>query len=129
MTRINVGIHPYELPNKLLLAEHREITRIPNAIRSGKINLDNLPTQFTLGKGHVRFFYNKLEYLRKRYGALLKKCKQRGFQVTDKTNSFDCCTEYPHLFQDYQEQPQDRQIIIDRIKSKGFKLQREYSSV
>ena len=33
MTRINVGILPKELSNKHLIAEHREIKRIPNCIK------------------------------------------------------------------------------------------------
>jgi hypothetical protein len=33
MTRINTGIPPKELTDKHLLAEHREIKRIPNCIK------------------------------------------------------------------------------------------------
>jgi hypothetical protein len=32
MTRINVGVHPSELSTKHLIAEHREIKRIPNNV-------------------------------------------------------------------------------------------------
>ena len=63
MTRINVGIPPAELTDKHLLAEHREIKRIPNCIAKGKYNMEGIPDKFKLGKGHVKFFYNKLEYL------------------------------------------------------------------
>ena len=63
MTRINVGIPPAELINQHLIAEHREIKRIPNCIAKGKYNMDNIPRRFKLGKGHVKFFYDKLEYL------------------------------------------------------------------
>jgi hypothetical protein len=35
MTRINCGIPPAELTNKHLIAEHREIIRIFNAIAEG----------------------------------------------------------------------------------------------
>lgn len=67
MTRINVGIPPRELTNKHLTAEHREIKRIPNAVKTGKAKMVGIPAQFTLGTGHVKFFYNKLGYLRQRY--------------------------------------------------------------
>jgi hypothetical protein len=56
MTRINLGICPRRLPRVALLAEHREITRIPNAVRSGRASIRNIPSRFTLGTGHVRFF-------------------------------------------------------------------------
>ena len=62
MTRINVGIPPEELTDKHLLAEHREIKRIPNCIAKGKYNMDGIPDRFKLGKGHVKFFYNMNDY-------------------------------------------------------------------
>lgn len=46
MTRINCGIPPSELTNKHLLAEHREIKRIPNAIAKGKFSMTNQPKEF-----------------------------------------------------------------------------------
>ena len=56
MTRINCGISPDELPDKILLAELREIKRIPNAIQKGRYSLDGIPDQFKLGTGHVKLF-------------------------------------------------------------------------
>ena len=88
MTRINAGIHPSELCNKHLLAEHREIKRIPNIIKSGKANLVNIPKEFTLGKGHVKFFYNKLLYLKKRYIEIYNELRHRDFSVTYFGDSF-----------------------------------------
>ena len=37
MTRINVGINPADLTGKHLIAEHREIKRIPNCIAKANI--------------------------------------------------------------------------------------------
>lgn len=82
MTRINSGIDPSELNNAMLIAEHREIKRIPNAVKSGRFHLEGQPTQFTLGKGHVKFFYDKLAYLRRRYEVIYAECKKRGLNVT-----------------------------------------------
>ena len=62
MTRINCGIPPCELTDKHLMAEHREIKRIPNCIKKGRYSMTGQPEVFTLGKGHVKFFYNKLKY-------------------------------------------------------------------
>ena len=70
MTRINVGVLPKELHDKHLIAEHREIKRIPNTIRNGRFKLDGQPSEFKLGKGHVKFFYDKLMYLKNRYERL-----------------------------------------------------------
>ena len=82
MTRINAGYNPKRLTDKHLLAEHREIKRIPNMVRSGKAKLDNIPSTFTMGKGHVKFFYNKLKWLFNKYNNIYLECKRRGFNVT-----------------------------------------------
>ena len=63
------------------MAEHRELTRIPNAVAKGKYHLKGQPTEYKLGEGHVRFFFNKLAFLKKRYDALHAECKARGFNV------------------------------------------------
>ena len=39
MTRINAGIPVQSLSGKHLIAEHREIKRIPNCIGKGKYNM------------------------------------------------------------------------------------------
>lgn len=121
MTRINVGVHPYELPNKLLLAEHREITRIPNAIISGKAKIVNIPKKFTLGKGHVKFFYNKLLFLEKRYKQIYEECRKRQFNIQNKKNSFLGPFDI-NLLNDYDPCQADRDLIVERIMSKGFYL-------
>lgn len=121
MTRINVGIEPEELPNKLLLAEHREITRIPNAIKSGRAKFKDIPLEFTLGRGHVKFFYLRCSYLKRRYAAILRECRKRQFNVTDKSTAF---TQLPPEATSVKFSPgtRERTIILERIASKGFSL-------
>ncbi|MDP8033838.1 pyrimidine dimer DNA glycosylase/endonuclease V [Pasteurella atlantica] len=80
MTRINV-VSPTELCDQHLLAEFRELTRIPNAVAKGKYNLVGMPDDYKLGTGHVRFFFNKLRFLKKRYQDLYEECKARQFNV------------------------------------------------
>lgn len=80
MTRINL-VPPSELCDQHLLAEHRELTRIPNAVAKGKFNLQGQPADYKLGEGHVRFFFNKLAFLKRRYDELHQECKARGFNV------------------------------------------------
>jgi hypothetical protein len=120
MTRINTGIRACELPDKLLLAELREIKRIPNVISRGNYRMENIPEQFTLGTGHVKFFYNKLEYLLERYNELRDEAIERGFNVSDFT---DAWSNVPiNLMNNYQETLRDRSLLIERIHEKGFDL-------
>ena len=74
MTRINAGIPVQQLNGKHLIAEHREIKRVPNLVRYNieKGNpISGIPPKFTLGKGHVKFFYDKLVILGKGILAIL----------------------------------------------------------
>lgn len=87
MTRVNL-VPVEELSDQHLLAEHREIKRIPNVILSGRYNLFGIPSQYTMGTGHVKFFYNKLTFLVVRYEALYKECLYRGFNVQNYIESF-----------------------------------------
>lgn len=113
MTRINIGVPPRELTNKHLIAEHREIKRIPNVISKGKYNLKGVPSQFTLGKGHVSFFYDKLGYLKERYVSLYNECITRGFNVQ---NYEDCWDGVPdELMNNYVPTERDILIITERI--------------
>jgi len=89
MTRINVGINPKDLSQAMLIAEHRELKRIPNLVRKGKFRMEGQPKVFTLGTGHVKFFYDKLGYLKVRYESLYAECLRRGFAVTWFGNAWD----------------------------------------
>lgn len=120
LTRINAGIMPEELPSKLLLAEHREIKRIPNMIASGKAKITNIPKNFSLGTGHVKFFYDKQSYLFSRYRSLYDECLKRQFNIQ---NYSECWLSIPkNLLNDWMPSASDRQIIVERIESKGFSL-------
>lgn len=82
MTRINV-IRPQDLLDQHLLAEHRELPRVftqaAAAHAAGRRPV--IPPRYTLGKGHVTFFYDKLPWLARRHAALTRECVARGFQV------------------------------------------------
>ena len=116
MTRINVGIPPAELVNKHLLAEHREIKRIPNCVAKGKYNMDRIPERFKLGKGHVKFFYNKLLYLKNRYIKLYVECVKRGFNVQYYIGAWNNIPK--ELMNDYRVKANDIRIIRERINHK-----------
>lgn len=117
MTRINVGVFPSELSDKHLLAEHREIKRIPNKVSSGKFKLDGIPGRFKLGTGHVKFFYDKLLYLRNRYESLYEECVRRGFNIT---YFGDAWNNVPgDLMNDYSATEDDRRIVMERIRERS----------
>lgn len=118
MTRINVGIPPHTLHDKHLLAEHREMVRIPNLVRK-KLEAGKpfaIPAVFNLGRGHVTFFYNKLGYLQSRYFRVHAECKRRGFNVTDFSSAFAHLPS--EFFQDYKPTDRDRSIIQERINQR-----------
>ena len=121
MTRINVGIPPAELVNQHLIAEHREIKRIPNCIAKGKYNMDGIPDKFKLGTGHVKFFYNKLLYLKNRYISLYNECIKRGFNVQNYIKAWDNVPK--ELMNDYIVQDNDIKIIKQRINERRPKRQ------
>ena len=113
MTRINIGIPPKQLTDKHVMAAHRELKRIPNVVSKGRYNLKTAPPQFTLGKGHVSFFYDKLGYLKKRYVELYNECRARGFNVQCYISSWDGVPS--QLMNDYTPTQRDIDIVSERI--------------
>lgn len=120
MTRINL-VPPQELCDQHLLAEHRELTRIPNAVAKGKFSLKGQPSDYKLGEGHVRFFFNKLGFLKKRYDLLHAECKARGFNVQYFWQN-ELPTN-PNLWLDYEPTEQalkaNRERIAERMPAKA----------
>ena len=113
MTRINCGIPPKELTDKHLLAEHREIKRVPNVIKSGRFSMNGQPDLFCLGTGHVKFFYNKLGYLYKRYIQIHYECKRRNFNVTNYKEAWGGVPI--EMMNNYRPTDRDRAIVRERI--------------
>ena len=116
MTRINLGIPVQELTREHLIAEHREIKRIPNAIRTGKAVVKDIPEQFRLGTGHVKFFYDKLGYLRERYEQIYQECLARGYDVTYYGAAWDDIPE--SLLGSYEPTESDVAAVRARIQEK-----------
>lgn len=112
MTRINAGIPVVCLCDEHLLAEHREIKRIPNSKLLG-----NPPDDFKLGKGHVTFFKDKSVFTLKRYIDIYNECKSRKFSVTDYSSAWKDCVGYDYT-------PTDKCIILisDRIIERLSKM-------
>lgn len=82
MTRINV-INPVELTDQHLLAEYRELPRVfTQAAKAIAKGIVVGPSAYTLGKGHVTFFYSRTDYLSKRQAQIIAELTSRGFNLT-----------------------------------------------
>ena len=100
MTRINV-VPVSELSSKHLVAEYREIARLPNNLKkslnrkSKPFSLSEIPPKYVLGKGHVKFFFNKFKYLKNRFEELVNEMIKREYShnYTD-SSIFDVESEY-----------------------------------
>ena len=85
MTRINSDLDPKLLKRAHLVAELREITMVPAALRRSTRTktiqdiLQSIPIKFTLNTGHVKFFYNKLGFLQTRFNKLADEMERRGY--------------------------------------------------
>jgi deoxyribonuclease (pyrimidine dimer) len=120
MTRINSGISVKRLTDEHLLAEHREIKRLPaclkKSIDSGKPI--NIPQTFRLGKGHVKFFFDKMLFIKKRYKEIYEECLARGFTLTDFSSNFD--TVPLQYLNDYTPTKEETVLLEKRIKERFF---------
>lgn len=80
MTRINC-VPPAELCGKHLVAEYRELPRVFALVRAalGRQEQPASVDRYTLGKGHVRFFYARLAWLARRQAELIAEMLRRGY--------------------------------------------------
>lgn len=113
MTRVNASVRASELSNSMLFAEYREIKRIPNTIKSGKAVIKGIPVEFKLEKNHVKFFYNKILYLKRRSDELYLECLKRGIKAEDYSDCYENIP--PHLYNDWQETDSARKLLKERI--------------
>ena len=111
MTRINAGIPVEKLSDQHLLAEHREIKRIPRTTFKSPP-----PSKFTLGGGHVLFFSDKPSYTFKRYKELYRECLSRGFNVEDYSSNWGSLSGV-HYSPSISDASLVRERIIERASS------------
>lgn len=91
MTRINV-VPTSELTTKHLVAEYREITRLPKNLqvslsRKKPFSMSEIPSAYTLGTGHVKYFYDKMLFLQRRFEDLVSEMLSRGYNPTYRDSS------------------------------------------
>ena len=120
MTRINL-VPITELSDQHLVAEYREIFMVGPSLQRSLKSLnwnktkETLPKEFTLNKGHVKFFYNKGKYLYNRYLELIKEMKNRGMNP-DPLRKFKREQWPDELFNDWTPSANDLEIIRERIQ-------------
>jgi deoxyribonuclease (pyrimidine dimer) len=126
MTRINSAIRARLLTDEHLLAEHREIKRMPSvyAKRKQKGSLGVIPEEFTLGAGHVIFFIDKGRFTLSRYRELYEECLQRGFTVTNYISLWDIYEEVD--FNDHQPTEKEKAVLIERITERIHSSPKEH---
>ena len=118
MTRINC-IPPQELTGPHLVAEYRELPRIFTLARAAIGRGENPddprnPRSYTLGKGHVRFFYPRLGFLVQRQQSLIDEMLRRGYQPSYQSTA--------HLIEGIPEQwcadwqPDEAAITINKAR-------------
>lgn len=127
MTRINAGVNPKYLMDEHLLAEHREIRRLPLFWESGlgTGNINRIPKSFTLNTGHISFFLDKFQYTYNRNKLLNDECINRGYTITDFSSNWSKVTD-KNYWGDYFETLQDASIITKRIMQKVAASPKKY---
>lgn len=119
MTRINSAIHPRCLTDQHLKAELRELPRIFTAVRKridqGK-DFNDVPSHFTLGTGHVKFFYDKCAFLTERHIFLRAEFATRYGHMYEFDPSGYIVAE--HLCNDYTPTQEERRLLIERISTR-----------
>jgi deoxyribonuclease (pyrimidine dimer) len=127
--RINI-VPPSELMDQHLMAEIREIKMLPKSLvrslNSKKgVDFNSLPTKYTMGTGHGKFFYDKLLFIIKRFFKLLEEADKRNFKLQESTKSlFDIDYEYSpylldaRLFNDYTPSDEDLEVNRSRIRDR-----------
>lgn len=122
MTRINC-VPVQELSGPHLVAEYRELPRVfalaeKAAARGGASS----PPTYTLGKGHILFFYRRLGYLARRHAELVHEMKQRGykpsFQGVQRSGFPSIPDEY---WGDWQPTAEAMHLNRERIKERSGK--------
>lgn len=127
MTRINC-VPVQELSGLHLVAEYRELPRVfALAGKAAERGTHLPPSAYTLGKGHLLFFYTRLGYLARRHASLVEEMYRRGYKP-----SFPGVQrkDFPHIpdayWQDWEPTPEalqaNRQRIAERSKQ-YFKTQ------
>ena len=113
MVRVNI-INPRLLADQHLVAEYYEIIMLVSYVRNYPC-LEGIPADYCLGKGHIKFFKNKLMYLKKRHEEIKKEMRRRGFAARMTLNLKGFGKAHKN---DWKACERDKKIIKSRIASR-----------
>jgi deoxyribonuclease (pyrimidine dimer) len=116
MTRINC-IPTEDLLDQHLLAEYNEMAMALASLRRSKASGKPLPKgkTYTLGPGHVIFFYDKGKFLKRRYESLKTELLRRGFRLNENRRMEWEVYDDPALENDWQPSEEDQKVNVERI--------------
>lgn len=122
MTRINL-VPPAELHRKHLVAEYHELPRIFSYVRMqlarGKDPAKiKAPAEYTLGTGHMKFFYTRLGFLLERQAELIIEMTRRKMKVRfdDVSGLAEGIPE--HLMGSYEPTPEAIALNRERLATR-----------
>jgi deoxyribonuclease (pyrimidine dimer) len=122
MTRINL-VNVKNLADQHLFAEWREIKMVPAALRrslktrSVQDIINGIPTRYTLNKGHVTFFFDKMKFLYDRYNLLTQELVERDYDLSDVSTFDKFLIDIPDRFciQEWAPDNEEVKINVERI--------------
>lgn len=125
MTRVNL-VPVEELADQHLFAEFRELKMVPKSLRRSiaahglEVVLRRIPAEYTLGAGHVSFFYDKGLFLQQRYSRIRHELRKRGINfneaaLLDPDRVFELD---PRLRRDYTPTPAAVRVNRSRIEER-----------
>lgn len=128
MTRINV-VPVEELSREHLVAEYRELPRVFNLAKAASDKrtkwYNKQPHSYTMGHGHVYFFYNRLKFLADRHKQLVNEMLKRGY----KPNFTECLEKQfrgsipDNYWFNYKPTDEALKINRERIKERSIGIQ------
>lgn len=122
MTRINVTVKPFNLMDGHLVAAYRETGRVSAVYKyrvDNGIPLDDIPSKFRLGAGHVKFFLNKPMEILTQFEALTIEMQKRGYAtnipISYIVDNFGGWGNISKINCDYEYSQEDKNLIRERI--------------
>ncbi|MBN2102336.1 MAG: pyrimidine dimer DNA glycosylase/endonuclease V [Candidatus Aenigmarchaeota archaeon] len=120
MVRVNI-INPENLADQHLIAEYNEILMLISYAKRYP-DTKGIPEKFCLGKGHMKFFKDKMKYIKSRHEKIKKEMEDRGF-IPKKTINLSGIKN--NLINDWKPDEADKSVIRKRLIEK-IKLKPEY---
>ncbi|ASD52052.1 endonuclease V N-glycosylase UV repair enzyme [Pseudomonas phage PspYZU05] len=117
MTRINLT-KASVLADQHLMREYNELPRVLGLLdkhfaKTKKLPT-NLPKNYTMGTGHIKFFYDKLLFLQKRQAELVAELLKRNYNI-QYIDNLDISRFPIELQQDFSPSKYDIMISANRL--------------